>query len=272
MLRFIDTHNHVGVAPISWDLNLLAEKLSQSGIRCGVITAGGVDDFEAAADTARKLGWGYCVGLHPMYIRDQYQDDLLALRSFVQSHLHDPYLVGIGEIGLDFYVPGLDRDRQLSVLHEELQLAADAALTVSVHSRRALYKVMEVLSFYPGLKVVLHAFAGSLEEVRQAEKRGYFLGVGGAVTYEGSKRVRAVAKEAAPDSLVLETDAPDMAPAFAAAQGSDPTFLPRYLDVIAQLRSQTPENLAEVIFENSLRAFPKLLGVIEGRKNFVANP
>ena len=90
MLRFIDTHNHVGVAPISWDLDLLAEKLSQSGIRCGVITAGGVDDFEAAADTARKLGWGYCVGLHPMYIRDQYQDDLLTLRSFVQSHLHDP--------------------------------------------------------------------------------------------------------------------------------------------------------------------------------------
>ena len=272
MLRFIDTHNHVGVAPISWDLPLLADQLTQAGVWGGVITAGGVDDFEAAADTARKLGWGYCVGLHPMYIRDQYRWDLDELRRFVLSHRDDPYLIGIGEIGLDFYVPGLDRARQLTVLQEELQLAADAGLTVSVHSRRALYKVMEVLSFYPSLKVVLHAFAGSLEEVRQAEKRGYFLGVGGAVTYEGSKRVRAAAKEVSLERLVLETDAPDMAPAFAAGLHSDPTFLSRYLETIAALRGQNKELLGEAIYENSLRAFPKLRCVIESRKNFVANP
>ena len=272
MQSFIDTHNHVAVAPVAWDLPALAERLEAAGVIAGVITTGGVEDFEKAAASARQLGWGYCVGLHPMYIRDQFRADLQELRRFVFSHRDDPYLVGIGEIGLDFYVEGLDRSRQQLVFEEELQLASELGLTVSVHSRRALYKVMEILSSFPKLNIVLHAFAGSLQEARQAEKRGYYLGVGGAVTYEGSKRVRAVVKELSLDRLVLETDAPDMAPVFARGQGSDPVFLPRYLDEIESLRAEDKKLLAESVYENSLRAYPKLRALIESRKNFVANP
>ena len=272
MLRFIDTHNHVGVAAFSVSEEIIASEAREAGVVCAVITTGGVDDFEAAARAARKLRWGYCVGLHPMYLREQYQSDLERLRDFVLTHSDDPYLVGIGEIGLDFFVEGLDRSRQEAVLQAELELAANVNLPVSLHSRRSLFKVMEILSDYPSVEGVLHAFAGSLEQAREAAQRGLYLGVGGAVTYPGSKRVRAVASSMDIRSLVLETDAPDMAPSFAADKESRPAFLGRYLNEIAQLRAQSPEILAEAFFENATAAFPKLRALLGGQKNFVANP
>ena len=192
----IDTHNHVGLAPLAQSLEVLAQKASAMGVVCGVITAGGVEDFERVRQTAQKLNWGYCVGLHPLYIRENWQADIKALSAFLETHQDDPHLVGIGEIGLDFYVEGLDRDRQEAVFKEELQLALRFNLPVSLHSRRALYRVLALMKEYPTVSGVLHAFAGSLDEMKQAVRRGLYLGMGGAMTFPGSKRVRTAAIQA----------------------------------------------------------------------------
>lgn len=254
----IDTHNHVGLAPLAQSLEVLAQKASAMGVVCGVITAGGVEDFERVRQTAQKLNWGYCVGLHPLYIRENWQADIKALSAFLETHQDDPHLVGIGEIGLDFYVEGLDRDRQEAVFKEELQLALRFNLPVSIHGRRALYRVLALMKEYPTVSGVLHAFAGSLDEMKQAVRRGLYLGMGGAMTFPGSKRVRTAAIQAPFGSLVLETDAPDMPPVFSETKKSSPLDLPRYLSELADLRQEDESVLSKALFMNSLSAFPKL--------------
>ena len=112
MLEFIDTHNHVGLASLGETLEAVATKSKAAGVRCAVITCAAADDFERAAEAARALHWGYCVGLHPLYLSESSFEDLKRLRAFALSHRDDPHLVGIGEIGLDFYVEGLDRQQQ----------------------------------------------------------------------------------------------------------------------------------------------------------------
>ena len=165
---------------------------------------------------------------------------------------------GIGEIGLDFYVEGLDRQQQECVFKEELALAQELNLPVSVHSRRALFKVMECLAAYPGVKGALHAFSGSVEQAKDAASKGFYLGFGGALTYPGSKRVRACAKVLAAEHLLLETDAPDMAPAFRSEGPSHPADLPAYLEELSRIRAVSSDTLSAVIYRNSLNAFPKL--------------
>lgn len=258
MLEFIDTHNHVGLASLGETLDAVAAKSSAAGVRCAVITCAGADDFERAAEAARALHWGYCVGLHPLYLSESSFEDLKRLRAFALSHRDDPHLVGIGEIGLDFYVEGLDRQQQECVFKEELALAQELNLPVSVHSRRALFKVMECLAAYPGVKGALHAFSGSVEQAKDAASKGFYLGFGGALTYPGSKRVRACAKVLAAEHLLLETDAPDMAPAFRSEGPSHPADLPAYLEELSRIRAESSDTLSAVIYRNSLNAFPKL--------------
>ena len=214
----IDTHNHVGLAPLAQSLEVLAQKASAKGVVCGVITAGGVEDFERVRQTAQKLNWGYCVGLHPLYIRENWQADIKALSAFLETHQDDPHLVG----------------------------------------SRALYRVLALMKEYPTVSGVLHAFAGSLDEMKQAVRRGLYLGMGGAMTFPGSKRVRTAAIQAPFGSLVLETDAPDMPPVFSETKKSSPLDLPRYLSELADLRQEDESVLSKALFMNSLSAFPKL--------------
>ena len=111
---------------------------------------------------------------------------------------------------------------------------------------------------YPTVSGVLHAFAGSLDEMKQAVRRGLYLGMGGAMTFPGSKRVRTAAIQAPFGSLVLETDAPDMPPVFSETKKSSPLDLPRYLSELADLRQEDESVLSKTLFMNSLSAFPKL--------------
>lgn len=270
MVRFIDTHNHVGLAELSDSLEVMARKASFVGVVAGVITTGCVEDFERAREVAHRLGWGYCVGLHPMYLHEQSDEDVQKLKKFVYEHMDDSHLVGIGEIGLDFYVSRPDKALQERILKKELELAAETHLPVSVHSRRALYRVMAMMADYPQVRAALHAFAGSEQEALQCVRRGYFLGFGGAMTYEGSKRVRRALASLGSQALLLETDAPDMAPSFAENGRSTPVDLPRYLQEMSRIRGEDSEALGRVIYENSFLAFPRLRNVVELTKNFVA--
>ena len=270
MVQFIDTHNHVGIAELSETLDVMIAKPHSCGIVAGIITTGSVEDFERAREVAHCLGWGYCVGLHPMYLHENSDDDVLVLKKFVYEYFDDPYLVGIGEIGLDFYVSQPDKALQERIFKKELELAADTHLPVSVHSRRALYRVIAIMADYPQVKGALHAFAGSEQEALQCVRRGFFLGFGGAMTYEGSKRVRKALACVGTQALLLETDAPDMAPSFSENGRSTPVDLPRYLEQMSRIRAEDSEELGRVIYENSLLAFPRLRNVLKLQQNSVA--
>ncbi len=260
----IDTHSHFGLVDTGDDMNVLLERARSSGVVCGIITTGSVGDFEKVRDIAHAIGWGYAVGIHPLFIHEAKDEDLETLSQFLELHQDDPYLVAVGEIGLDRYMENPDNDRQERFFKVQLQLAQEYQLPVSVHSRRALFKVVEILKDFPDVKVALHAFAGSLDETKNLAKLGYKMGFGGALTYTGSKRVRQAAAYLPIESLLLETDTPDMPPAFNAKGASEPSYLEQYLQELAIVRQEDKEALEHQIFQNTIELFPKLQALLNG--------
>ena len=258
----IDTHSHFGIVPVAESLQGALERSRKAGVVCGLITTGTHEDFEKARLEARRIGWGYCVGIHPIFVHRVSEDALLSLESSLTDHIDDPYLIGIGEIGLDFYIEDPDRKRQEYFFKRQMALAERFALPVSIHARRSLYRVIEVMDEYRSVGGSVHAFPGSPEQAREVLKRGYGIGIGGALTYPGSKRLRRCAAAVEADALLLETDAPDMPPSFNAKGQSEPAYLAAYLEELSRIRGEDAAGLQEQIFKNTLRFFPRLKGCL----------
>ena len=228
------------------------------GVTCGLITTGSDDDFELAEAAARQFHWGYCVGIHPLFVEQVHDDALTHLERFLGNHLDDPYLIGIGEIGLDLYEEHPDYERQAFFFRAQMALAEKFSLPVSLHARRALSRVIEVMDEFSTVKGAVHAFPGSFEQACEVIRRGYGIGFGGALTYEGSKKLRKCAAAVPEEAILLETDAPDMAPSYRRGDRSEPADLIHYLEVLSSIRGRSPELLKERIFKNTLTFFPRL--------------
>jgi TatD DNase family protein len=180
----------------------------------------------------------------------------------------------VGEIGLDFFVPGLDAERQAYFYRQQLQLARRFDLPVILHVRRSADQLLKGLREVPVQGGIAHAFNGSLQQAHALIALGFKLGFGGALTYERALQLRRLATELPIEALVLETDAPDMPPhwlyrtaaerAAGAAQGRNtPAELPRIAQVLADLRGMAPHDLARQTQANALQALPRLQGRTE---------
>ena len=162
----------------------------------------------------------------------------------------------MGEIGLDYFLPELDRDGQQTLFEAQLQLAADFQLPALLHVRRSHAQVIATLK---RLRLkrggIVHAFAGSREEAREYIKLGFKLGLGGAATWPQALRLRKVIADLPLDALVLETDAPDMAPAMHPNQRNSPEYLPDICQALAEVMGISPERLAEATTANACEVF-----------------
>lgn len=256
-MTFIDTHSHVGLAGTFEETLQEVESARALGVSIGLMTTGRCSDFSHIIDWAPHLGWGYTLGLHPLSIQEESEKSLELLRATIVSHLDDPYLIGVGEIGLDFYVEGLDREKQEFFFAEQLKIAQVFSLPVTIHARRSLYRVMHFVKAIGVTGGAIHAFTGSVEEAKDVRRVGLYLGVGGAVTYTGSKKVRKIVTELGLENIVLETDSPDMAPTFDAKR-SKAEYLPRYAQTIADLLKVDVKEVRQKTGENALNAFGRL--------------
>jgi TatD DNase family protein len=211
----------------------------------------------------------------------QAQDaDLQALDAELTRRSADPRLVAVGEIGLDYFVPALNesplRERQAYFYREQLKLARQHGLPVILHVRRSADKLLRPLrELRPegSWRGIAHAFNGSEQQAGEFIKLGFKLGFGGTVTFEASRQIRRLAASLPLDSLVMETDSPDIAPhwlyttaarrAAGQPQGrNEPGELPRIAAVVAGLRGITPEALAAATTDNALQAFPRLRALL----------
>ncbi|MCI5897012.1 MAG: TatD family hydrolase [Candidatus Aphodousia sp.] len=256
-MTFIDTHSHVGLAGTFEETLQEVESARALGVSIGLMTTGRCSDFSHIIDWAPRLGWSYTLGLHPLFIQEESEKSLELLRETIASHLDDPYLIGVGEIGLDFYVEGLDREKQEFFFAEQLKIAQVFSLPVTIHARRSLYRVMHFVKAIGVTGGAIHAFTGSVEEAKDVRRVGLYLGVGGAVTYTGSKKVRKIVTELGLENIVLETDSPDMAPTFD-AERSKAEYLPRYAQTIADLLKVDVKEVRQKTGENALNAFGRL--------------
>lgn len=260
----IDTHCHLDAAEFDADREAVLADARAGGVRTIVVPAVGAANWarvEALADgvpvavapAADAPALRFALGIHPLYVGAAADSDLAALRAAVARVAGSPRFVGIGEIGLDHFVPGLDRERQLAFFTAQLRIARDFDLPVILHVRRAVDTVARELRRFRPRSGIAHAFNGSPQQAGALIDLGLALGFGGAATFPRALNLRRLAADLPLDALVLETDAPDIAPAWVAPGRNAPGELPRILASIAALRGIAPPELARATTATAAR-------------------
>ena len=268
---WIDTHCHLDAPEFAPDVDAVRAQARAQGVQHLVIPAVEVAHADAVQALAQRHGDSYALGIHPLYTGRAGDGDVAALAQVFERVQHDAQLVAVGEIGLDYFVPGLDAARQEQFYRAQLQLARRFDLPVILHVRRSADQLLKGLRELPVQGGIAHAFNGSLQQARAFIALGFKLGFGGALTYERALQLRRLATELPPEALVLETDAPDMPPhwvyrtaaerADGAPQGrNSPAELPRIAQVLAELRGMPLAALAQQTMANALQALPRLQG------------
>lgn len=260
---WIDTHCHLDAQEFAGEEGDIAERARQQGVSWIVIPAVERANFAAVAALASRLpNCTYALGIHPMYVPRAQEDDLLALRNAIEAALQDPRFVAIGEIGLDFFMPGLSdgpmREKQEHFYSEQLKLARDFDLPVLLHVRRSQDTLLKYLRRIKVRGGIGHAFNGSAQQANAFIGLGFKLGFGGAMTFTRALQIRRLASDLPPDALVLETDAPDISPAWLHPARNSPEQLPRIGEVLAGLRGIPIDALAQLTTQNARDVLPRL--------------
>jgi TatD DNase family protein len=275
---WIDTHCHLDAAEFDADRDAVRAHARAQGVSLCVIPAVERAHWAGVAQLAQRHGDAYALGIHPLYVPQASDDDVLALDAALSERQGDPRLVAVGEIGLDFFVPALCeptmRERQWLFYTAQLKLAQKHHLPVILHVRRSADLLLKGLRQHPVGSGMAHAFNGSAQQAQNFVDMGFALGFGGALSYERALQLRRLARELPLEALVLETDAPDMPPhwlyqtaeqrAQGQAQGrNSPAELPRIAQVLADVRGVSLDALAQASTRNAQRVLPKLLPLCE---------
>jgi TatD DNase family protein len=255
----IDTHCHLDAAEFESDRDEVVDAALASGVACIVVPAVGAYNFATvAALAARHHCVRYALGIHPLHVDQADDAELIALREAVGRSIGDPRLVGIGEIGLDHFVPGLDRAKQERFFVEQLRIARDFDLPVIMHVRRAQDSVLKHLRRLRPRSGIAHAFNGSVQQASTFIDLGCALGFGGAMTFTRALQIRRLAAAFSSQAYVLETDAPDIAPSWINHQRNAPQQIPSIAQVFADLRGEPIETVIAATGANAIRVLPRL--------------
>jgi len=277
MAHFVDTHCHLDAPEFGAEMPAIRARAAGRGVALCVIPAVAAFDFAAVRELAHAQKDAYALGIHPLCTGEAQDEHLALLDAELDARRDDPRLVAVGEIGLDFFVPGLDPDKQAHFFHTQLQLARKHELPVIIHVRRSVDQVLKHLrQVAPGQAWhgIAHAFNGSAQQAQACIDLGLKLGFGGAVTFDRALQLRRLAQALPLEAIVMETDSPDIPPhwlyrteaqrAAGEPQGrNEPGELPRIAEVVAGLRGITLDVLAAATTRNAVSALPRLSALID---------
>src|SRR5699024_896605 len=228
----------------------------QAGVQHVVIPAVAPSNFQAVRDLAHQYPCGaYALGIHPLCIPAASHQDLIVLEQAICRSMDDPKFVAVGEIGQDFFIPELKapamQRKQESFYEAQLKLAETYQLPVILHVRRSQDRILKYLRMRKGAYGIAHAVNGSYQQAEAFIELGFALGAGGAMTFARARQVRRLATELDLEHWVLETDAPDIPPAWLSAQHgatprNEPAEIARIADVLAQLREVSRDDVLQV--------------------------
>lgn len=274
-LAWIDTHCHLDAPEFKPTLLQTVGKAKQAGVQAILLPTVQASDWDQARNLATEFaalipGLVYTLGIHPMYTKQAQETDLDLLKDRVERSLSDPRFVGIGEIGLDYFVEGLDPQRQEHFFHVQLDLAEQFQLPVILHVRRSQDAILKALRKRKVPSGIAHAFNGSHQQAEQFIELGFKLGFGGAATYDRALQIRRLLKELPLDSIVTETDSPDIPPAWLKEEGgtfNEPALLPRIASQLAEIRGMSDEAFSKVVWLNAMQALPRWSQLVTGNTN-----
>jgi TatD DNase family protein len=254
---WIDSHCHLDSPEFDVDRDEVVALSRAAGVEAIVNLPGHVDHFAQAKVTRERYGCLTGYGIHPMWVAGPYptseREDIATLRTWVERE--KPEL--IGEIGLDFFIPDFNQSEQEWFFSEQLKIARDFDLPVSLHVRRSQDHILKHLRRIRVPGGFAHAFNGSAQQAAQFVKLGFCLGFGGTATFPQANRVRALLREVPIENVVVETDAPDIPPTFLGTMGSharnSPVYLPQIGDLLAEVRGMPAAAFAAATTANVRR-------------------
>jgi len=243
---FIDSHCHLDDSQFDTDRSVVLQRckalLVEKMVIPGVVEA---QWHKALQLASQHPNIHVAVGLHPLFLKRHQPDDLSRLN---QALLEHPEIVAVGEIGLDFYGKAAERTAQLTLLIAQLEIAATFQRPLLLHVRKAHQQMVEQLQQFPSTRGIVHAFSGSYEQAQSYIDAGFLIGIGGVVTRSNAHKLHRIVKKIPLDAIALETDAPDLPPAWARGERNSPEQLPKIAEVVATLQNQT---LTEVATQTS---------------------
>jgi TatD DNase family protein len=252
MPQIIDTHCHLDVDAFDRDRDEVLHNARQAGVIAQIIPAIEASGWERLLELCSKHQDLYpALGLHPVFLQQHTQADIEKLAAIVQT----VQPVAIGEIGLDFAIKSLDRDRQQQLFEAQLVIAKTAQLPVIIHARKSHDEVIKLLRKHHISGGSIHAFSGSLQQGMHYAEMGFKLGFGGMLTFERSRKLHQLAHEFPAEALLLETDAPDMTVASHRGERNSPQYLPQVLAALAGARDESIEAVARYTTDNARAVF-----------------
>lgn len=260
-MNIIDTHCHLDAAEFDADREQVLNEAITSGVSAIVIPAVTPDNFAHVAALSQQYPQCcFALGMHPMYVDNISPSDVARLSALVSETMaQENKLVAIGEIGLDFYVTKQNKETQEYFFSEQLNIAQAHDLPVILHVRGAIDDVLKHLRRTKVKGGIAHAFNGSMHQAEAFIELGFKLGFGGAMTYSRALKIRDLAKNLPLEAIVLETDAPDMPPAWLEKKArNSPKELILIATTLADLRGIPVTQIIEITRKNSLDVLPKI--------------
>ncbi|MGW8464703.1 TatD family hydrolase [Pseudomonas sp. CLCA07] len=256
-MELIDSHTHLDFPDFDEDRQALLAESRALGVQRMVVLGVYQANWQRVWELVQSdPDLHAAFGLHPVYLEDHRPEDLQELGDWLTRLAGHRQLCAVGEIGLDYFIETLDRERQQALFDAQLQLAVDFNLPALIHVRRSHAAVIATLKRFRLKRAgIIHAFAGSKEEAREYIKLGFKLGLGGAATWPQALRMHRVLADLPLESVVLETDSPDMAPAMFPGQRNSPAHLPAICAALAQIMAINPEQLAAASTANACELF-----------------
>lgn len=247
----IDTHIHLYDEKYQPRLDAIIDEALNAGIRQMIVVGYDRESSLKATWMAEKYNFlRAAAGLHPSDVARETDEELAWLKELA---LH-PRVVAIGEIGLDYYWDKTHVELQKKYFIDQIKIAADWGLPVSVHSRSAAADTYRILAEHvvPG---VLHCYSMSLEMAREFVKLGYYLGIGGVLTFKNSKEIKDVVREIPIEHLLAETDGPYLAPEPRRGRLNKPSYLRYVVEKIAEIKEMPVSTVIEKLRENTKKLF-----------------
>lgn len=254
-IYIINTHSHVNMLR---ETNI--DEAIQNAIDNKIVTIAPSSSVQDIFDTDKFIKkyndvYGY-VGVFPEEVKDFSDKTLADMEEIIKSN---PKIIGIGEIGLDYYWDKSFKELQKEVFIKQIEFANQMNLPLNIHSREAHLDTLEILKKYnKNSTAIMHCFSGSLEFARECIKEGIYIALGGVVTFKNAKKTKDVAKNIPLEYLLLETDDPYLAPVPFRGKENQPMYVKYVAEEIANLRGITPEEVAKTSTENAKKIFKNI--------------
>ncbi len=264
----IDSHCHLDAAEFDVDRDAVLLRARAAGVHGIVNPAVEVSNFASVASlsattlpqaqSGQKPYVFYALGIHPIFVHKAQVSDIDLLRTAVVQAMADPLFIGIGEIGLDGFVPGLDQETQNYFFVEQLKIAKEFDLPVIMHVRKAQDGILKQLRRFKPVSAIAHAFNGSEQQAKTFIELNCVLGFGGAMTFTRALQIRRLAQALPLEALVVETDSPDISPAWLHPKRNEPMEVVQIADTLAALRDVSPVLIHIQTDANIARVLPRL--------------